>query len=344
MTMRLGFGILSAAIAISAHAECESLIALSKIVSTKTSDKQSLLQQASRFCSEYASNKGVNASAEFGAAYQYLSASFGSSSTSYDQVASKYCSSQDLKQANADAYQEYVELIAPGAYDAYNQCIAQGDELDFSIAPGAITPKEFNLVVSYRPLGGNKKASLIFSTSEGIRCKWPTGLENKITIPIGGTVLHCSRTKVDERGFVSVVRTDAQAKIQIPWQAYGADGLPLDLLAPLNEEINSLRALNVSLQQQLTQSQANAVQDHSQMQSQVASLTTKLNDRAPLRWKHGNNGSVTCHTFCQGAKWGGFSSSTCVASNWLSNPVGYKTCSFDTQQANRDISCLCQEP
>jgi hypothetical protein len=98
-----------------------------------------------------------------------------------------------------------------------------------------------------------------------------------------------------------------------------------------------------SVQKQLEEANEKAAQERSQMQSEVARLTEKLNNRAPLRWKHGNSGTVNCDTYCQGPQWGGFSSK-CVASEWLIPPIGYGTCRFPLDQTNRVIACLCQEP
>src|SRR6185312_4727796 len=76
-----------------AHAQdCESVIALSKVVSVVVSVRDSVEQHASAFCSEYSRLLEIDSSAKLGASYRFLAASLGGTNVSAEMVAGKYCS------------------------------------------------------------------------------------------------------------------------------------------------------------------------------------------------------------------------------------------------------------
>ena len=103
--------------------QCESVISLSKVVSTVVSDQEAVESHAANFCSEYAKSTGESRSLSFSASYKFLSASLGLSSASYEDVASKYCSASNSSMRATNAYKQYVESISPEAYDAYKACL-----------------------------------------------------------------------------------------------------------------------------------------------------------------------------------------------------------------------------
>lgn len=225
--------------------ECQSVISLSKIVSTVVQDKESVEENAATFCSEYSRGSSVNSSTNFGASFKFLSASFGSAGATTEQVASKYCSAKEHYAKSNDAYKQYIESISPNAYTAYQRCLElTKKDMQFDINPATILPDEFSMFVGFTSsIGGSSNADLAYSASNGIYCKWNGNDEKKIKIPTGSTaVLECHRTNHKERAFVSVVRTDT-SKIEpltIPWQPYDDNGNPVDLMKEMTDNISNI--------------------------------------------------------------------------------------------------------
>ena len=137
-----------------AQEQCASVIALSKIVSTSTSSESDVENHASNFCSEYSRHRSDSTTYNFGASYEFLSASFGSGHASADDVASKFCSSDSSGHASAGAYQSYIENIAPGAYGAYAKCLQLKDNsIEFSIPEATVLKDQFVLTLTFKPAG-----------------------------------------------------------------------------------------------------------------------------------------------------------------------------------------------
>lgn len=135
---------------------CESIIQLSKLKTGVIKDNETIQQHAKNFCSEYNSKSTsvhkLTGSAK--ASYWFLSGSIrgGSTKTAIEAVASQYCSSEKGGEASKEAYKEYIESIAPGAFSAYEQCVQMSEKsLRFGVDPSSILPNEFTISVSYRP-------------------------------------------------------------------------------------------------------------------------------------------------------------------------------------------------
>jgi hypothetical protein len=235
-------------ISIAAYAgDCESLIGLSKVVTTTTSDKTAL----ANFCNEYRSHHADSSSHNFGASYKFLSASYGSSGASVDDVASRYCSAGADLSARADAYKQYVEAIAPGAYEAYESCVANtGKDLVFSLNEGSILPTDFMLTASFKSsIVGVMSVNVEASSSSGVACKWNGTNSSKKSLPSGGSaILTCSRKDQSRKSSVTVVGTSIASAppVVMPWKAYDKDGNPKDTIVSMAEQIRKLQASLVS--------------------------------------------------------------------------------------------------
>lgn len=249
-------------LATSANAqECESVVALSKVVSTVVSDKDSVEQHASNFCNEYAKSSGKSSNSSFGASYKFLSASFGSSSASVEEVASKYCSATNNYSATKDAYKQYIESISPNAYTAYEQCLRMTkQDLRFNVNLASVLPTQFSMSVAFTSsVAGSPTAKLAHSTSDGINCKWDNSIEKSLKIASGSSaILECSRKDQTKRGYVTVVRSDATSSdpLTLPWQAYNKEGVPVDTLAAVNQAISGLQGDITSISNALTKLQS----------------------------------------------------------------------------------------
>lgn len=245
--------------AISAHAQqCETVVALSKVVSTVVSDKDSVDQHASNFCNEYARSSGRSSSSSFGASYKFLSASFGSSSVSIDEVASKYCSASNNYSATRDAYKQYIEAISPNAYSAYEQCLRMTkQDLRFNVNLASVLPTQFSMSVAFTSSVKNSiNAKLAYSASDGIKCKWDTSETRSVSMASGSSaILDCSRPDQTKRGYITVVRGDATSSdpLTLPWQAYSKDGVPVDAMASLQKTITGLQGDLASVSNNLLQ-------------------------------------------------------------------------------------------
>ncbi|MFM9978249.1 MAG: H-type lectin domain-containing protein [Sphingomonadaceae bacterium] len=171
----------------------------------------------------------------FGASYKFLSASFGSSSASVDEVASRYCSASDNYSAKANAYDSYVETIAPGAFDAYKSCVEGNKHIVFK--PLAVLADDFKMAVTFQE-PGNKVAVLRAAVSKGLSCTWNGKAVEAITIPSPNTAtLSCRRDKTDVKSSVVIARENGPESVGLPWQAYTKEGVPVDLIAQLRQEL-----------------------------------------------------------------------------------------------------------
>ncbi|MBS0156600.1 MAG: hypothetical protein JSS38_18605 [Nitrospira sp.] len=222
--------------------QCESVIDLAKLSSISIADKSEVDQHASNFCSEYSKSGGKSSSSSFGASYKFLSLSSGNADTSVEAIASKYCSASSSFSQSSNAYKQYVEAIAPGAFEAYQQCIhLAGRDVYFNLSPASTLADEFSMTVAFRGSGeANKSATLSATSASGISCSWGDSKTPNTIIGSGKTtVLRCTRTATNKRGYVVVARTDGTKEtMTIPWKAY-KDGVPVDGLRTLEEQLRA---------------------------------------------------------------------------------------------------------
>ena len=212
---------------------------------------------ASNFCSEYSRHRSDSTTYNFGASYEFLSASFGSGHASADDVASKFCSSDSSGHASAGAYQSYIENIAPGAYGAYAKCLQLKDNsIEFSIPEATVLKDQFVLTLTFKPAGKkvlvssplHPKGYLVVGISA-------TNLAERLSQESVAT-LSCSRSNYKQQSFVEVSQqTDGEAKFSVPWQAYNDEGIPVNVIADLtrkiataNSEIEKLKRSQVQVE------------------------------------------------------------------------------------------------
>jgi len=223
-----------------AQDSCSGIIAMSRLQAANASSASEVQSHASNFCNEYRSSKGSSSSTNFGASYKFLSASFGTSGASVEEVASRYCSAANDFAARADAYSSYVETIAPGAYDAYKSCIEMGNAMSFKAL--GILPQQFTLAVSFNEAGAST-AELRATPSEGVRCTWNGKAVPTVRLNSPATAtLSCNRSKTDKPSFVTVARENGSQRIGLPWQGYTPEGVPIDLVARLRAELGDASA------------------------------------------------------------------------------------------------------
>jgi hypothetical protein len=233
--------------------QCESVIGLSKLSSASVAEKSAVEQHASNFCSQYSRTGGRSTDSNFGVSYKFLSLSSGNADTSIEAIASKYCSVSSAFSQSSDAYRHYIESIAPGAYESYQQCIQLANrDVRFSLSSASILPEEFSMTVSFfGSTPDSKSAKLSANPASGISCNWDGNTEPSVVINTGQTtVLRCTRQATNKRGYVVIARTDGKETMTIPWQEY-KDGVPSDGLKALEEQLRAMQKHTSELESRL---------------------------------------------------------------------------------------------
>ncbi len=226
--------------------ECTAVIALSKIRTDVVQDSSSLETAARNFCKEYASAKNSGKTMNVGVSYSGLGASFGSGSVSAEQIASKYCDASDESKARSDAYRQYVETIAPGAFAAYERCEELSKSgVKISVEPASILPKNFKAFVSFSSDSSTAQQEIAYSASPGVSCTWDGTKKNKVVLtPNTSSSLSCERSNDSEKSAVLIFATSkANSQLAFQWDAY-KNGAPVDwmkqLLSRVDQSVNAM--------------------------------------------------------------------------------------------------------
>ena len=220
--------------------ECTDIISLSKLSSTTVENRNRLERHARNFCNVYSRSSSRGGTAQYGISYNVLSASMGSSNVSADTVASEYCDNSSGFTSREDAYEQYIETIAPGAYSAYEKCIEfSRNDVIFTLDPASVLANQFTLTVEFTSRVRNATAEFSFSASNDVRCKWNNSNSNEFVMQVGSTTLKCERDDTSRRSYVTVIRSNStQSTITVPWQAY-SNGVPTNLIVNLNQEYSN---------------------------------------------------------------------------------------------------------
>ncbi|MBC3917116.1 hypothetical protein H8L32_06485 [Undibacterium sp. CY18W] len=237
------------------RADCRDVIELSKVASEVVQGSAELETTARAFCKEYASAKANNKSMNVGGNYGPLSASFGQSSASAEQIASKYCDASDSSRARTDAFRQYVESIAPGAFSAYERCVSlAGSGVTISVSKAAILPLYFGANVSFQSNENLAVQILDFAASPDVTCKWkngqgPASTQTKLQANTAD-VLQCTRQSDQNKSAVQIFpKSKPNSSLDFEWDKYQR-GVPVDLLAQLSKQT----ALSTAALNQATQS------------------------------------------------------------------------------------------
>ncbi len=222
--------------------DCSTVIALSRVKAVSISDQSAVEANANNFCSEYSSSNGHSNSANFGASYSFLAASFGSSSASVQQVAGKYCSASSGYATSADAYKNYVETVAPGAYGAYQACVqSSNNNLKYSVDLASVLEHSFAISASFAYVEGANPAEVKYVAGPGVRCQWDNTSNVRTNIGTGHSgILQCSRTDSSHDTYVTVQMITAPVSpLTLHWPAY-KDGVPASALLDLQRTLATL--------------------------------------------------------------------------------------------------------
>ena len=195
-----------------ASADCVDVIKAAALRGTVIEDASQVEAEVKRFCSEYASSKAAGEAFSGNVSYGTIGIGAGSSSQSIEQVASKYCDASDMSNNKSNYYEQYVEEIAPGAFESYDRCIESSDtRVSASLDPNAIHAKSLTIVISSRQdtsSGGQDKVQ--FVPSDGISCSWTNKInaetdENTVTISADSSAgLYCTRQDDTVQGSITL--------------------------------------------------------------------------------------------------------------------------------------------
>ncbi len=236
---------------------CEDVISFSKLTSSVVKTKSSIEANAANFCNEYQQAKTYGRTMAASASYKFLSASYGSSNASTEEVASKFCSATSLNNVNNEAYKEYVETISPDAYASYQQCINMKNRaITFDLNPNSMLAKQFTMIVKYQTSIGGAKPELKYVTSDDVTCSWLDKTDNKFTFTdVGSVSLTCRRDNTTGESYVNIVPTNSLDGISFKWPAFDNNGETVDAMKDLlqknkklEERLNVLESKESSMQ------------------------------------------------------------------------------------------------
>lgn len=231
-----------------AMAECVDIIKASALKGTVVRGSSSIESEAKLFCSEYASAKSSGKSLSVSGSYGGLGLGVGSSSSKVDQVASKYCDSSDISKARSDNYAEYIESIAPGAFDSYNRCLTSNGNIVAQLPAAGVQPNDFTIIVINRS-SVSAPQDVAYTASTGIECKWLVGSKNSssrkvVLLASASTTLHCRRSDQGKAGSLVIVgQTMENGNYSFFWKPFQG-GQPLD-------ELQAIRQSNTQLAEAL---------------------------------------------------------------------------------------------
>lgn len=249
--MKLSFllVLLSAFTANTATADCVDVIRASLTVSTVVSANDEIIESARNFCQSYSQSKSEGNSFTGGVSYGVLSGSAGGTRLTVDEVAQKYCDARDNSQARSSAYQQYIESIAPGAYSSYDNCVNSSTKLKASLNPNAILQNSLVIVVHNENNSPESKDSFQANPSPNIECVWApsdraTVSNDVVSLPGRSSAsLRCTREKPSERAYVTLATTTAPDEAYtFSWTAF-QDGLPVDQMQTLRDEVAATKQL-----------------------------------------------------------------------------------------------------
>jgi hypothetical protein len=230
-----------------AYANCEDVIRLSKTVESDIARRDDFESSAAAFCNEYKNTSSSTRSANYGLSYKFIKASMGTANASESEIASKVCSSNAGESHKKSAYDSYIEKISDKAYEAYKACVSLGSS-NIGFTVNSILTKEITFTVR-NSTNVSTPASMQVDSSSGVTCNWVNesgGL--KLQLPTSSSaLLKCTRSDTGTDAAITIINTSmvGQNSITVPWGAVNKDGIPIDLLAALNKNVDSaVKSLN----------------------------------------------------------------------------------------------------
>ena len=232
---------------------CLELLRYSRTVSQTLMSETQFDSAKSNFCSEYQESRAAGRSANYGGSYELLRGSMGTASNSEQNVASKYCGSNERSSWNSADFQQYLTGIDPGAYSAYSACVSSrrnGVEVRLL---GNATQDRLEVLVSFVTDNPDDEADLMWSSSTPVTCRSDVaeggepGTRRFALRPDERTLLVCGRDNPRtepriEADYINVVRRNGNAAVNVAWPKYNEDGTPVNTMEELRQELAGLNS------------------------------------------------------------------------------------------------------
>jgi hypothetical protein len=217
---------------------CENILIYSRVMKATAWSKDDFLKERDAHCQEHqssSSNSGGGGISIPGVAD--ISGSGSHSSIDWQQ----YCQDRENGAISDLNYRDYIDTVAPEAFDAYEQC-QKSTDVDFDLT--AITPTTLTMLVSFKPSTTNNTAQIAYVvTGDHVSCLWQnqqaTLSQNAPIQSIGHGqtfVLQCRRESYKQETPITLYRVDAaddSERMTIPWRKYNDDGQPVDTINDL---------------------------------------------------------------------------------------------------------------
>ena len=173
----------------------------------------------------------------------------GTSSTSEDNVASKYCRFDGDTRELEGSFEEYIEGIDPGAYRAYQDCVEASHE-GVGIEVMNVNSHRLDLLLSYVTSEGTAPAELTWRSSTPVTCRVDREPEDesesrRFTLELNERVtLGCIRDNPREEpvlqpDYVSVVRNNGDAAVSVSWSKYDEQGVRYETIAEIQQSLDA---------------------------------------------------------------------------------------------------------
>ena len=229
--------------------QCMELLRLSRTSFRTVISERQFQDTKLLFCDEYNRSRQDGKSANYAGSWELLSVSMGTARRTEDNVASKYCRFEGDKRKLEASFEEYINGIDPGAYGAYQACVAaRQDGVHISLL-GEITQDLMELRVEHTSSTGKEAAELTWSSSAPVNCyvdrEGEASGSRRFSLAINErVVLVCSRddpgtSPVLQPDYVNVVRNNGNASVSVSWPKYDHQGTPYQTLEQFRKQIDT---------------------------------------------------------------------------------------------------------
>lgn len=313
---------------------CIGVIINSKEDISKFSSKTETLQEIDSFCRLSENYTSSKMNAELAGKYDFITGSAeaqGSITTGeIENARNEFCSDSDKSQAKAHAYNELIRNINPLAFKSYDQCLKMYQQgIKVRILSTSVKKIQFDVQFTSE-VNNAASADIVYvfnytGTDTTAGCTWfqkgvaVTG--RTVTVPNGTTsTMTCDRPligagtdpKSTALAHISIVRTNSSSE----HETFTFKWLPTD---QYNIPLSGIAQNKINIGTNDT--------DIAKNKTQIEALYA----RPSVFLKPGNNGSVSCNTYCKGSQWAG-GTGTCLGTKSGEN------CSYT---GSPEMTCIC---
>lgn len=229
---------------------CGDVLKLSLVNSKTVKNEKSFKEDASAFCDEYSKSSSKSKSGGGNVGYGGFTLGATSAKSNAESIADRLCKSSDLSELRDNAYEQYIQSIAPAAYDSYNHCKTSTQEVIVNHVSSTETVAAIRVAFNSKAEG--RSSGFIVNTSPEVTCTWNNSdhpVDQRLEIINGAArLLKCERSDSSKPGFINIIdekSTDGASYRTLPWSAYHG-GIPTQLVASYNEAYQKLELLNAS--------------------------------------------------------------------------------------------------